>query len=76
MPDERYIESIIIRQDNAIVPEGDSPTFVDDDCDQEFEFEGTLMLKQILKSVQNATHNKHDYVFTIKSIKKITKQGD
>lgn len=71
MPEE-YIESIIIRQDNK--PEVETPSFVDADIDEEFEFEGILMLKQIIKSVQNKTHNKHDYVFQIQSIKKIEKQ--
>jgi hypothetical protein len=68
---EEYIESIIMRQDNRL--EATTPLFEDDDCDALFEFEGTVKLTQILKSVQNATHNRHDYVFKIVSIKKLEK---
>ena len=50
--------------------------FADEDCDAEFKFDGVLVLKQILKSVQNATHNRHDYVFVIKSIKDLEKVED
>lgn len=71
MPPEEYIESIIIRQDNR--PEAETPMFVDNDCDALFEFEGVIKLKQILKSIQNATHNRHDYVFEIVSINKLEK---
>ncbi len=67
---EEYVESIIIRRDGVEVLE---PSFVDDDCDKEFKFDGILVLKQIIKSVQNATHNKHDYVFIIKEIKDMEK---
>ena len=66
---ENYIESIIIRQDNR--PQVQEPTFTDEQCDAEFEFEGTVKLVQIIKSVQNAVHNRHDYVFKITEIKKI-----
>ena len=69
---EEYIESIIIRQDNR--PETETPLLEDTDCDAEFEFEGTVKLKQILKSVQNATHNRHDYVFKVISLDKLEKQ--
>ncbi len=72
MVDERYIESIIIRDDNG--PPVPNPMFVDDDVDAEFEFEGRIQLVQILKSVQNLQHNKHDYVFKILSINKIQKE--
>lgn len=65
---EEYNESIIIRQDGGKVEE---PSFSDDQCDAEFEFKGTIKLVQINKSVQNATHNKHDYVFKIIEIEKI-----
>ena len=65
---EQYIESIIIRRDNA--PEVETPTFDDTQCDALFEFEGVLQLTHIIKSVQNAVHNKHDYVFKIISIDK------
>lgn len=68
---EEYIESIIIRQDNK--PEVLEPTFCDECIDENYEFDGVLVLKQILKSVQNATHNKHDYVFVIKEIKDLEK---
>lgn len=72
MPGEQYIENIIIRQDNV---ESDTPMLPDDDCDDVFEFEGTMQLKQINKSVQNASHNRHDYVFKIVSITKLQKQS-
>ena len=68
---EQYIESIIMRQDNR--PETLIPLLEDDDCDSLFEFEGTVQLVQIVKSVQNAVHNKHDYVFKIVSIDKLEK---
>lgn len=66
---ENYIESLIIRQDGLNV--GEEPSFSDEQVDAEFEFEGTVKLIQILKSVQNATHNSHSYVFKITEIKKI-----
>ena len=69
---EQYIESIIIRQDNR--PETETPLLEDDDCDALFKFNGVIELKQILKSVQNATHNRHDYVFKIVSINKLKKK--
>lgn len=72
MPEEQYIESIIIRDDNR--PCVSDPMFKDDDVDAEFEFEGKIKLVQILKSVQNAQHNKHDYVFKIVNIDKIQKE--
>ena len=70
---EQYIESIIIRRDS--VDNGDTPMFDDTDIDELFEFEGTLKLIQIVKSVQNKTHNSHSYVFMIQEIKKIQKEG-
>lgn len=73
---EQYIESVIIRQDNIHLQEGSIPTFSDEQCDKEFEFEGKIVLKQIVKSVQNVTHNRHDYVFKIVSINKIQEQGE
>lgn len=76
MSAEQYIESILIRQDNIELPEGTLPTFNDDQCDKEFEFKGIIVLKQIFKSVQNILHNRHDYVFVIKSIDKIDEQGE
>ena len=71
MPEE-YVESIIIRQDNR--PETETPLLDDGDCDALFEFEGVVQLKQILKSVTNATHNRQDYVFNIVSLDKLEKQ--
>jgi len=71
---ERFIESLIIRQDNVYLPEGDPPTFNDDQCDKLFEFEGKIVLKQIIKQVQNVTHNRHDYVFVIESIDKLKEE--
>ena len=68
-----YIESIIIRQDNR--PEAETPLFEDGDCDTIFKFEGNIKLVQILKSVQNADHNKHNYVFSIESIDKLEEEG-
>ncbi len=73
---EQYIESILIRLDNVHLPEGDGPSFNDDQCDKIFEFEGAIVLKQIVKSVQNATHNTHSYIFKIENIEKLTEQGD
>jgi len=69
---EKYKESIIIRQDNR--PEVETPLIEDSDCDALFEFEGVVKLKQILKSVTNATHNRQDYVFEIVSIAKLKKE--
>ncbi len=66
---EHYLETIIIRQDNC--PQVDTPSFDDTQCDSLFQFKGKLQLKQILKSVQNSTHNRHDYVFKIVSIDKL-----
>ena len=72
MANEKYIESIIIRSDNR--PETETPLLEDDDCNALFEFEGAVKLKQILKSVTNATHNRQDYVFEIVSLDKMEKQ--
>jgi hypothetical protein len=68
---EEYIESMLIRQDgvHALVP-----TFEDTDMDVVYEFEGTVRLVQTLKSVQNAVHNRHDYIFRIVSIDKMQKE--
>jgi len=71
---EQFVETVIIRQDQR--PEVLEPSFLDTDVDATFEFEGTLRLVQILKSVQNAVHNKHDYVFRIETITKMQKEGD
>ena len=73
---EQYVESILIRQDNVHLLEGEPPTFVDDQCDKIFEFEGTVKLIQIVKSVQNATHNTHSYIFKIENIEKLMEQED
>lgn len=70
---EKYKESILIRQDNR--PETETPMLEDGDCDALFEFEGVIKLKQILKSVTNATHNRQDYVFGIVSIGKLNKES-
>lgn len=69
---ENYIESIIIRQDN--VPDVQEPSFVDEQVDAEFEFEGILKLTQIIKNVTNAEHNSHDYVFKIVEITKLKEE--
>ena len=72
---EQYIESILIRQDNVHLPEGELPTFNDNQCDKTFKFEGTIILKQIVKSVQNVYHNRHDYVFVIDEITEIEEEN-
>ena len=69
---EEYIESIIIRKDNQ--PEVTTPTFADEDVDAIFEFEGKIKLTSIQKSIQNASHNRHTYVFEISSINKMQKE--
>ncbi len=69
---EKYVESIIIRKDNQ--PEVTVPSFADDDCDSVFEFEGKIKLTGINKAIQNATHNRYDYVFVILSIDKMQKE--
>ena len=69
---EQYIETVIIRQDSR--PEVETPTFTDEDVDATFEFEGTIKLIQIIKSIQNAVHNRHQYVFNIVAINKIQKE--
>lgn len=74
MPDERYIESILIRDDNGT--EVEVPTFSDTDCDEVFEFKGMIKLVQIAKSVQNKFHNRHDYIFKIVEIEKLEKQDE
>ena len=71
---EQFIENIHIRQDNVHLPEGELPTFSDDQCDKTFEFEGKIVLKQIIKSVQNVLHNRHDYIFVIESIDKMKEE--
>jgi len=70
---EKYVETVIIRQDDR--QEVLTPSFADTDVDATFEFKGTLRLVQILKSVQNAVHNKHDYVFKIVDIDKMKMKG-
>lgn len=69
---EEYVESILIRQDNN--PHTPTPMFENNDLDDLFEFEGILQLKQIEKSIQNAVHNRHTYVFKIVSIDKLQKE--
>lgn len=69
---EQYVETIMIRQDKK--PDVSEPSFLDTDVDGIFEFEGTLRLVQIFKSVQNAVHNKHDYIFRIETITKMKKE--
>jgi len=68
---ENYIENFILRLDGE---EKQEPTFTDDDCDSIYELKCMVQLKQIVKDVQNATHNRHDYVFKIVSIDKIKKE--
>lgn len=63
---EKYIETILIRQNER--PEVETPTFADTDADGIFKFEGTIKLVKINKTVQNAVHNQHDYIFTVESI--------
>ena len=72
MPEE-YIEKIIVRQDDRPHAIG-VPSFLDTDVESEFEFEGKLKLVQIIKSVQNAVYNTHDYVFKVVSIDKLKKE--
>jgi len=74
MPDEKYVESIMMRKD--FPDHGTEPLFNDEDCDEIFEFEGTVKLVQISKSVQNKFHNRHDYVFKIVEIRKLEKQSE
>ena len=69
---EQHVETIIIRQDNR--PEVETPTFADEDVDAVFEFEGTIKLTQIIKSIQNAVHNRHQYVFEIVNTNKVQKE--
>ncbi len=69
---EQYIETVIIRQDHR--PEVETPTFADEDVEAIFEFEGAIKLTQILKSIQNAVHNQHQYVFELVNISKIQKE--
>ncbi len=76
MSTEQYIESILIRLDNVHIPEGDPPTFTDDQCDKVFKFEGKIILRQIVKNVQNVSHNRHDYIFVIDEITEIEEQGE
>ncbi|KKL11007.1 hypothetical protein LCGC14_2550150, partial [marine sediment metagenome] len=66
-------EKIIIHQNDRPHVIG-SPTFLSADVDSDFEFEGTLKLVQIIKSVQNAVYNTHDYVFKVVSIDKLKKE--
>lgn len=70
---EQYIESILIRSDNNEV---EQPSFTDEQCDTEFECKGIIKLVQILKSVQNAQYNKHDYVFKIVNIDEVKEIGN
>ena len=69
---EQYIESLIIRDDNR--PHVEEPMFGDTDVDAVFELEGTIKLTQILKSVQNVQHNRHQYIFKIENITKLQKE--
>jgi len=69
---EEYIERLIIRQD--IRPEVETPSFTNEDVDANFKFDGTLKLVQIVKSVQNAAHNRHDYVFQVVNIIELEKE--
>ena len=71
---EKYIESILIRDDNRV--EVEIPTFSDNDCDELFEFKGTIKLVQIAKSVQNKFHNRHDYIFKIIEIEKLERSSE
>ncbi len=73
MAHEEYIESVIIRDDNR--PHTPITMFDDVDVDAVFEFEGTIKLMQIIKSVQNAVHNRHQYVLKIENITKLQKEG-
>lgn len=66
---EQYVESIIIRQDNNAYI--DDPTFVDTDVDKTYDIKVSAKLIQVIKSVQNQNHNKHDYVFKVVEIEKI-----
>lgn len=66
---EQYVESIIIRQDNNAYI--DDPTFVNTDVDKTYDIKVSAKLIQVIKSVQNNFHNKHDYVFKVIEIEKI-----
>lgn len=69
---ESYIETISMRLSQ--MPEVGTPSFADSDCDTVFGFKAKVKLVQIQKNVQNAVHNRHDYVFEIIGIKKIEKE--
>lgn len=69
---EQYIETILIRQNER--PEVGTPTFADTDVDGIFRFEGVLRLVKINKTVQNAVHNQHDYIFTVESITELERE--
>lgn len=71
---ERYIESIIIRQDNVLLPEDDTLLFEDTDLDAEFELKAKIKLVQIVKNVQNQVHNHHQYVLKIVSVDELKKE--
>lgn len=71
---EQYVETITMWRPPVDV--GMGPLLVGDlDVDSEYEFEATIKLTQIKKSIQNAVHNGHHYCFTIIDIKKLEKQG-
>ena len=69
---ESYRENCIIKYSD--MPEVESPTFVDDDCDTIYNLHCRVQLKKILKSVQNATHNKHEYVFKVIDVQVLSKE--
>lgn len=69
---EQYKETAIIRHDN--MPEVVIPTFDDADCDAVYQLTCRVKLVQILKSIQNATHNKHDYVFKMVQVTGLQKE--
>jgi len=69
---EQYKQTAIIRYDT--MPIVDIPTFVDGDCDAIYQLTCRIQLKQIVKSVQNAVHNKHDYVFKLIDIQNLQKE--
>jgi len=71
---EKYIESIIIRDDCR--PEVDEPMIPDSDCDAIFRFKARIKLVQINKSVQNAIHNRQNYVFKIVEIRELHKEDE
>ncbi len=72
---EQYVEQIMIYRDPVDVGEG--PLLAgDSDVDAEFTLEATVKLVEIKKSIQNAVHNRHEYLFKIINITELEKRGE